>query len=252
MTHRVVVPGDSHDNRFRYKPRAEDVADVWWSGNTPILGVADGLGGYAKAADAASLALCIAKHQTSLFDFGRPGSTEVDHDKASRLFGAIQSEYLDTIRYFEDQDQWKTTLALVVLLSRRRLWLMSVGDSILAVRQDEIVGATSKARLHLVERPLRTGDNQTGTATLHSTFDDMVIRIVDLENVAGVWLSTDGLEDFIVRPTELHPVQFDAGFHDLLDRLRQDRRFDVDRGLWRDNVRLKKGDDIGVALAAWV
>jgi hypothetical protein len=248
----AVAPGLSDRQRQHHKRRPEDVASTWPIGDGVMLAVADGLGSSTRGAEAAALAVALATAGTISMTF------DVDHDLARarahlhRAFLDVRAEFLRQVERKPDPHQWKTTLALAAVGSTT-VAVAYVGDPILALEAAGLPGdPDGGGRLHLAVHPLRTSAVDAATGTLHDPEGHVATRVVPLPGVTGVLLSTDGLERFIVpRPG---PVRTARYTDDILTRAvqftREQNATDLHYLLNAPAVLERKGDDIGVAIAA--
>lgn len=250
ITNRIVVPGSSSDNRYPTKFRAEDAADAWEAEGAIVLGVADGLGSHSRAADAASFALCLAKERTTMTTF--PDQLDIGQRLRilKEVFENVHRTFLGALRTRTDAAEWKTTLALVVIIRRELVLYASVGDSILAICADHLPGADPD-RPQLVLFPVREADASAATFTMHDDSSTIRYGAVSVANLTGVILSTDGLEGLIYPTCNGAAREFDSMMFNLVQLLGRGELRRSEALLWREDVRTQKGDDIGVSMAAW-
>jgi len=249
LTHSLTVPGRSHTTSSGYKARAEDAANTWRTRDAAVLAVADGLGSYARAADASSLALAIAQTVTAPHCF-LTGSVRETHTKFKQVMAQIRDEFHQAIGQTTDPDQWKTTLALA-LVTEEIIFYASVGDSFLALRHDDLPGNPDEpGRLVLVDQPTRRGESDSAAATLHDDLGLARVYAFALTGLTGVFLSTDGLERFIrPQPKIEQAFYLDSIFSRVVDLVAAQRFAAAAAGLSHSEIRDRKGDDIGVAMA---
>jgi len=237
------------DPRFASKLRCEDAAASWNFGDVGILVVADGLGSSHRPADASLLASSIAIRNLCRDDFSGLGE-ERDASRLTAAVAGIRSEFLELIDSLEDSAEWKTTLGVAVVCGRDTLAYCLIGDSILAVQQDDLEGGGASQHLHLVEHPIRVSGQPTSTETLHSEVATWSSGLVRVPLMTGVLLSTDGLEGFI-QDEESIP-RLDGVFRTMLEKLRINDRQIIQETLWTSEIRSRKQDDIGIALVSWI
>lgn len=254
-THHLVVPGRGWDTRAPYKEQAEDAAAAWHIGTSVALAVADGLGTAAKAAQAAALALSLTESLVNEHAPFRTGSARATRDEMGELFARVRASFLATVSEKPDSEQWQTTLTLAILLDRDRLVYASMGDSILAIQHDSLSTTAERRRLELVSYPCRREGHRTETRTLRDELWHAEVRVLHEPGMTGVLMATDGIEGLINAETEDDPfVRLDASLHGVVSAVAQGNAARADDFFERtgpDSVRGEKGDDIGIAVAAW-
>lgn len=221
---------------------------MWSSGNAAVLAVADGLGTKARAADASTLAVWIARQETERLDFR--GEPAAQLDLLHHAFANTIASFVDRVERKREPDEWRTTLSIAVIIDRNTMLFASIGDSILAFRSPNLPGAPeTKDGFCLATFPERTDGS---TETLHNGLDTCTLYALRVEPLTGVFLSTDGLEKFVRPREDCDSARFlDNYFAECLARLATGDPAAAELLLWDDEVRSRKGDDIGVAMAVW-
>lgn len=244
LAHSFTLPARNPVLNAKFKIRTEDAADIWWARDTLFLAVADGLASVRMAAAASGLAVAVAKSMTIGDDiFAECQTDQQEYVRFKDLFANVRKEYLRLVADRLEPEEWRTTFAIVAIQSRGGIMVGSMGDATLCISHPGLLG--SPPQVCGVIPP--SGSHRTHTFDTDIQFAEF--RYGAIPSCDGVFLSTDGLDDYWSRDAD---GRFIVGrrITSCFEPLRAQRYGDINHSFAR-REHDTKGDDLGVAMAAW-
>jgi len=246
LAHSFMLPGESKVSGSLRKLETEDTASAWRTNGIIFLAVADGVGSRTRAASASKLAICLAEqHTLTQTQLLNDSAVEGRLAQFREICFNIQRDYCARIHGLTDSSEWKTTFTLVAIKSRTEVLFFSMGDSFIAI------GHEGCSKFHLAYSQPTVSSDDNATLTLSHDFSNAKSTTVFIPSINAVFLSTDGLNtqlDFI-ETTNRFEVKGKA-ISQATDELRKENYGGI-VNFFDHSCEIGRGDDLGVAMAAW-
>lgn len=249
FNNKIVKKVNNFIIKGREKEKCQDASFSKMIGESVILSVADGIGSK-KGSELASQKLTelVQTKSDFLLEIRKP----MEHGEISKQVDNFFYEVINEWRNWHhdnfSNDSWADSTFTILIFIRGYLFLRSIGDSILFVWDSEgyfdILMSSEDVR-----------DNSGGTPSIKKFLPQlMVTKDFYFEDIKGIFLSTDGLEELVesdgyngdsILLHEWMVARIREGFleSDIYNQIK------VFEDSFINQPGLTKGDDIGVAYA---